>query len=934
MKKKAIRTLHFIEFIVLFFVLTIFLLQNPTTLRFIANKIIQKYNLKYEHLSGNLLTNIKIKKLSYDNKEIAKDVVVNFNLLYFLKGEIDIEFLKLQDVNIKNLRYFLNDLNLKSEKKDIPIQIKFDKVVITSLPYKVGKYYIKSIKLILNNFFSDIKTVTADNVLLDIKTNMWSINLRGNIYKSVFYAKANLKLNEKYFQKFIPNLNFKSLNPIKVIFNINKNFLVAYVETKSKKLFKKGFFNSLGISLDKLTSHVKFDFKKLELEFLTDATFYSKYTNKIVVNGGFLYDKTHFINYNGDIIIQKFKNIDKHLAKLLKNSQIHFQGNKNGIKAYLESDNLMGVYDSNTSYLTPTITINSKKLSLEKFYKDSLKNTFLKKINFQFNLQSKLNYKKLLTTIVDYNISSNLLEAKGRYKIKQQKIDTILSLTKNSILKNIDKKLYVDKLFPIFANIKLNKNKIFIDFNNTKLTSSIQYFPKTNDFNLSINGYSLKLDSSGKIDNFRYNIDIENIRDFDNKIKSLYSHKSLNLDGSISFTGEYKDKIYNFDIDAKWLLYTYAPYKFFFVEDLFTTMSYQDSNLTIFEYAGEAYILDRSRYLYSSTPSIINFYPNHTTLNFNINNSIKLNGYLTPTNKNIKIFTHNYHLKEPEANLYLNLNLLYKQNFKQTSLKGKIKLLNGTIMYKPKKNYIINDKDIIFVNQKKQKLIDNDLLNLLVKITSKKIKYKFDKNKIYFKTNLTLKKKPNKSEQLIGVISIINGVYNTNGKIFNIGRGELIFSGNLLNPYLNLKAYYRSEPYKITIYITGDLESPILNFTSSPPLTQNDILSILLFNTKASNLSNSTSSVNPAISIFGNTFAKGITSALGIKLNRVELTTRKDGKVGVELEKSLSDKTTIIYKNDIIQTIIVRHKINDKFESDFTFSPDSTGIDIIYTNER
>ena len=88
------------------------------------------------------------------------------------------------------------------------------------------------------------------------------------------------------------------------------------------------------------------------------------------------------------------------------------------------------------------------------------------------------------------------------------------------------------------------------------------------------------------------------------------------------------------------------------------------------------------------------------------------------------------------------------------------------------------------------------------------------------------------------------------------------------------------------------------------------------------------------LSIFGNSLVQGISDNLGIKLDRVNFTTKKDGKLGFEIEKRLNDKVTIMYQNDTVQTIKIKYQNTDEIESDFTFSPEYSGIDIIYKNEK
>ena len=184
------------------------------------------------------------------------------------------------------------------------------------------------------------------------------------------------------------------------------------------------------------------------------------------------------------------------------------------------------------------------------------------------------------------------------------------------------------------------------------------------------------------------------------------------------------------------------------------------------------------------------------------------------------------------------------------------------------------------------------------------------------------------------MVKLISGTHIQNEKEFEIQPGEILFGGSILNPYLNISAVHLSDPYKIYVNINGQLDAPIINFSSTPYLTQSDILSILLFNSTTKQLvSTNQDSSKTAISMFGNIFAKEIVQNFGIKLDKLVLTTTQEGKIGVELGKKISKKVTIIYINDIVQTIKIRYKLSDHFESDFIFSPDNSGIDIIYKDE-
>ena len=188
--------------------------------------------------------------------------------------------------------------------------------------------------------------------------------------------------------------------------------------------------------------------------------------------------------------------------------------------------------------------------------------------------------------------------------------------------------------------------------------------------------------------------------------------------------------------------------------------------------------------------------------------------------------------------------------------------------------------------------------------------------------------------ELLGIVRILSGTHTQNGKEFELENSEILFGGDPLNPILNIRALHRSDPYTIHVNINGQLDTPSINFSSTPYLNQSDILSILLFNSTTQDLiGGNQDSSKTAISMFGTLFANEIVQNFGIKLDRLVLTTTEEGTIGVEIGKKLSKNVTIIYINDIVQTIKIRYKLSNHFEADFLFSPENNGIDIIYKDE-
>jgi translocation and assembly module TamB len=396
-------------------------------------------------------------------------------------------------------------------------------------------------------------------------------------------------------------------------------------------------------------------------------------------------------------------------------------------------------------------------------------------------------------------------------------------------------------------------------------------------------------------------------------------------------------------LTSKWLVYEYTPNKFAFAEKVNINLAGDSENIAISDYNLHTFIYGDDRFLFAKKSSNFTIKDGKISLKeLWVNDTLKTTGEFD-LNSSTGIFHtttdgFDYKGKEGEARLRANITTDIRAN--KTIINGKATILDALITYKHRNTHNVQDPDIIFVQEQKrlERLKEEKSTNLIIDLAIDSIKdlpYKTDGIDIKFRPDLKFWKEENKELELLGRVAIIKGVYKQDNKEFNILPGELLFGGDMINPYINISAKHFSDPYDITIDISGKVDSPIINFSSNPYLSQSDILSILLFNTTTSSLfSEGGSTSNQAISFFGNTFAKEIVKKFGIQLDKLVILTNEEGGFGVEVGKKISQKVTVIYINDIVQTIKVRYQHSDHFESDITISPESSGIDFIYKSEH
>lgn len=98
--------------------------------------------------------------------------------------------------------------------------------------------------------------------------------------------------------------------------------------------------------------------------------------------------------------------------------------------------------------------------------------------------------------------------------------------------------------------------------------------------------------------------------------------------------------------------------------------------------------------------------------------------------------------------------------------------------------------------------------------------------------------------QLSGEVVSPGGWYIFQGRRLEITRASAIFTAEEeIDPALDIRAQYRTADYVVTAQITGTAEKPVLDLSSDPPLSQSDVLSVLLFGAPASDINSEQGSV-------------------------------------------------------------------------------------------
>ncbi len=83
---------------------------------------------------------------------------------------------------------------------------------------------------------------------------------------------------------------------------------------------------------------------------------------------------------------------------------------------------------------------------------------------------------------------------------------------------------------------------------------------------------------------------------------------------------------------------------------------------------------------------------------------------------------------------------------------------------------------------------------------------------------------------LLGRINIAEGDINLNGTKYHLDRGDVTFANPLrIDPILDMEATTRVRDFDITIGLHGTMEKLTTTYRSDPPLSSDDIISLLAF---------------------------------------------------------------------------------------------------------
>lgn len=272
------------------------------------------------------------------------------------------------------------------------------------------------------------------------------------------------------------------------------------------------------------------------------------------------------------------------------------------------------------------------------------------------------------------------------------------------------------------------------------------------------------------------------------------------------------------------------------------------------------------------------------------------------------------------------------------TLEGDVLIHDALITYLPLQQFKVKDDDIIIVQDVRPPSDTKMRMNLHVS-SAQPILFKTKELNLHLEPDLTFWQDPQAPIQILGLVAISSGEVKTSGKTFVLSPSHLYFGGEVpLNPYLDFTLSHEVDYKKLLIYITHRLDSPIFLFASDPVMSQNDIMSYLLFGSPANARLNSDRSTTTARAdatnfMLGAGLKELIGGATKIQLDTMNILTNEKGGMGFEVGTHINKDLRILYKNNTVSSILVQYRLNRWLRLDADVHELGQGINAIYVKD-
>jgi len=419
------------------------------------------------------------------------------------------------------------------------------------------------------------------------------------------------------------------------------------------------------------------------------------------------------------------------------------------------------------------------------------------------------------------------------------------------------------------------------------------------------------------------------------------SSDTLLIDGEadIKATLSFSQKIsLTSSLHMPWLMVKVDEKTSYSAQNIYIKSTLYENKIQIDEYTMRALEHD----IYSKRASQISFKQNATIelKEFWIYDTLLLNGSynLAKEQGKLRLRSNRFNYKGEEGNVTVKADI--KASFESNStqkIEGEVTLIDGVISYEPSSDYTLSD-DIIIIQDIRPPTKVKRSINIQIN-SLKPIAYKTENIDILVTPDLLVSQKPDSPLSISGMLRIEEGTVTGEGKEFEFEKSEIYFKGSHpINPSLNLNLhYYTLDNTDIKIFITNTLALPVIILSSTPQMSQNDIMSYILFGEAASADFDSSGEGSNKLAVNSLLLATGLkqifNDTAGIKLDTLNIITNKEGTLGYEIGTRFNKQIRIVYRNDTISSVILQYSLSKSIRLDVDVRETGQGVTILYVKD-
>jgi translocation and assembly module TamB len=891
-----------------------FIVSHKNFVPFLAEKYLKDFGVEYSSIEGTLLSGVVIYDFKYEDKISAKRVEVEYKILNLLRPMPKFSSFKSLSLHIESDKFTASDEN--GSDFFIPA---FE---VETLSAAKTKIMVQNEVIFLDAEVSELafdESLNAQNVHLKLGSIYANATLKGSIDENKLSGDGIFELDTSISKKYLAF--------IKDVPKKQKLKLEATVE--KLRIFTR--FDTL-----QLSSEEDFTFKNAEVDFkyvlgandfnidVKHDFFYKEYAaqNRAKV----------WVNTDGKYTAElKVNNIKEPFGLGFNDVEAMVSGDAEGIEVKLKNTTIDALVKS-SDYENYDVTGSAKDF----------------KLSFLTNLPQELQNESI-TFRTNARVQTSPLHISGDVNANSVygSFETAFMYEKNKVL--YDVQIFPNAEHEIYRGYNLENFLPFkMTYKNGMKTHKIEINANTLQANFlkkdaSIQGSGTlagtKFHLIGNLDASEINIEskipslkklIANIFKDSFDANDVYDahvdlHANVKFDEKLRIKTELKIPLYVVEVDTQ---------TSHIVENIALETSYEDEKLVI-----ENYFFQYKKHdFYSKKASTINFDKDFNMMleELWLYDTILIKGFVNKETLegNVTLTSEKFEYIGADANVRAKIDLVATFSPKLQKVEGKIALLDGVISYKPVTDYAIEDSDIIIIQDIKQGKESHLLINIQVD-SIKPIAYKIKDVNLMVTPDITLFQEAGSAFQVLGVLTINEGDATFSGKKFEFDKSEIYFNGHKpINPQLNLNIHHHTIDYiDIEIYVTNTLEDPVIIFSSKPALSQNDIMSYILFGESASSMFDPTSDASKSSLLLASGLKQLVNETSPIHVDTLNVLTNKEGTLGYEIGSRFNEKIRIVYKNDTASSIILQYSLSKSVRIEVDVRETGQGVSIIYVKD-